>query len=58
MVTTSRAQAPGCYVQSLACVMCSHEFVLCVAFSVPGSLLKRLIAAVLILPGICVYICI
>ena len=35
-----------CYVKSLVCVML--QSVLCVAFSVSGSLLKRLLAALLI----------
>ena len=44
-----------CYVQSLVCVMRSLYSVLCVAHSVSGSLLKRLVAALLIPVDRCVY---
>ena len=38
-----------CYVQSVVCVMCRlHQSLLCVAFSVSGSPLERLVAALLI----------
>ena len=36
------------YMQYSACVMCSLESVLCAAFSVSGSTLKRLVASLLI----------
>ena len=45
-----------CHVKSLVCVMCTLQSVLCVAFSVSSSPLKRLVAALLIPADTYVYI--